>query len=220
MAQLAIPSPAGGDVARVRTAIDEQVHRLFAMISEGLAGATEAFLAEDRDRARALIAADQAVDSLQADIEALINTELGAGTPPTPGRTRELVAILLIVLELERSGDLVEHIALRTAQGMAAGLTPRARGLIQQMGDEGVQMWRQAAAAFAARDPFAAERLRSVDDRLDDLHVSLGTELAQCVISVPVAIEMGLVARFLERLGDHAVNVARRIAELPRGEAA
>ena len=220
MAQLAIPSPAGSDVARVRTAIDEQVHRLFAMISEGLAGATEAFLAEDRDRARALIAADQAVDSLQADIEALINTELGAEAPPTPVRTRELVAILLIVLELERSGDLVEHIALRTAQGMAAGLTPRARGLIQQMGDEGVQMWRQAAAAFAARDPFAAERLRSVDDRLDDLHVSLGTELAQCVISVPVAIEMGLVARFLERLGDHAVNVARRIAELPRGDAA
>jgi phosphate transport system protein len=103
---------------------------------------------------------------------------------------------------------------------MAAGLTPRARGLIQQMGDEGVQMWRHASAAFAARDPLAAERLRSVDDRLDDLHVSLGTELAQCVISVPVAIEMGLVARFLERLGDHAVNVARRIAELPQGGAA
>jgi len=86
------------------------------------------------------------------------------------------------------------------------------------MGDEGVEMWRYAAGAFAARDAQAAERLRSVDDRLDDLHVSLGTELAQCVISVPVAIEMGLVARFLERLGDHAVNVARRIAELPAGD--
>ena len=220
MAQLAIPSPAGSDVARVRTAIDEQVHRLFAMISEGLAGATDAFLSEDRARARALVAGDQAVDSLQADIEALINAELDAPDAPTATTIRGLVAVLIIVLELERSGDLVEHIALRTAQGMAAGLTPRARGLIQQMGDEGVQMWRQAAAAFAARDPFAAERLRSVDDRLDDLHVSLGTELAQCVISVPVAIEMGLVARFLERLGDHAVNVARRIAELPRGDAA
>jgi phosphate transport system protein len=219
MAQLASHPSVGGDVVRVRAAIDEQVLRLFAMISEGLAGATEAFLSEDRDRARALIAADQAVDSLQSDIEALINAELGAETPPTAVRTRGLVAILLIVLELERSGDLVEHIALRTAQGMAAGLTPRARGLIQQMGDEGVQMWRHASAAFAARDPLAAERLRSVDDRLDDLHVSLGTELAQCVISVPVAIEMGLVARFLERLGDHAVNVARRIAELPQGGA-
>jgi len=203
-----------------RAAIDEQVLRLFAMISEGLAGATEAFLTEDHDRANALIAADQAVDSLQADIETLINAEIDGADPPSPAVTRGLVAILLIVLELERSGDLVEHIALRTAQGMAAGLTPRARGLIQQMGDEGVHMWRQAAAAYAARDPQVAERLRGIDDRLDDLHVSLGTELAQCVISVPVAIEMGLVARFLERLGDHAVNVARRIAEMsPRGAA-
>ncbi len=209
---------AGGgrtDVVDIRAAIEEQVLQLFAMISEGLAGATEAFLSEDHEHARELIAADQAVDSLQADIERLINLELEGPVPPTPARTRNLIAILLIVLELERSGDLVEHIALRTSQGLAAELTPRARGLIQQMGDEGVQMWRYAAAAFAARDGQAAERLRSVDDRLDDLHVSLGTELAQCVISVPVAIEMGLVARFLERLGDHAVNVARRIAELP-----
>ena len=213
MTQLA----AGGraDVGDIRAAIEEQVLQLFAMISEGLAGATEAFLSEDREHARELIAADQAVDSLQADIERLINLELEAPVSPTPARTRNLIAILLIVLELERSGDLVEHIALRTSQGLAAELTPRARGLIQQMGDEGVQMWRYAAAAFAARDGQAAERLRSVDDRLDDLHVSLGTELAQCLISVPVAIEMGLVARFLERLGDHAVNVARRIAELP-----
>jgi phosphate transport system protein len=210
----------GADVRDIRAAIEERVLRLFAMISEGLSGATEAFLCEDRERARELIAADQAVDSLEADIERLINLELEATVPPTRARTRNLIAILLIVLELERSGDLVEHIALRTAQGLAASLTPRARGLIQQMGDEGVQMWRYATAAFAARDGQAAERLRGIDDRLDDLHVSLGAELAQCVISVPVAIEMGLVARFLERLGDHAVNVARRIAELPRDDGA
>ena len=218
MTQLA----AGGaaDVLDIRAAIEERVMHLFAMISEGLAGATEAFLNEDRDRARALIAADQQVDSLQADIERLINLELEAVVPPTAARTRGLIKILLIVLELERSGDLVEHIALRTAQGMAAALTPRARGLIQQMGDEGTHMWRMATAAFAARDGQAAERLRGIDDRLDDLHVSLGAELAQCLISVPVAIEMGLVARFLERLGDHAVNVTRRIAELPAGDGA
>jgi phosphate transport system protein len=216
--QLAAGGPA--DVLDIRAAIEERVMHLFAMISEGLAGATEAFLNEDRDRARALIAADQQVDSLQADIERLINLELEAVVAPTAARTRGLIKVLLIVLELERSGDLVEHIALRTAQGMAAALTPRARGLIQQMGDEGTQMWRMATAAFAARDGQAAERLRGIDDRLDDLHVSLGAELAQCLISVPVAIEMGLVARFLERLGDHAVNVTRRIAELPVGDGA
>jgi phosphate uptake regulator len=49
---------------------------------------------------------------------------------------------------------------------------------------------------------------------LDDLHVRLSAELAQSLTSTPVAIEMGLVARFLERIGDHAVNVTRRLRDL------
>ena len=50
--------------------------------------------------------------------------------------------------------------------------------------------------------------------QLDDLHVRLSTELAESATSIPVAMEMGLVARFFERLGDHAVNVTRRVRYL------
>jgi phosphate transport system protein len=75
-------------------------------------------------------------------------------------------------------------------------------------------MWRAAANAYADRDPGTGGRLRLLDDHLDDLHVSLSTELARSPISTSVAIEMGLVARFLERLGDHAVNVAQRLRDL------
>lgn len=82
------------------------------------------------------------------------------------------------------------------------------------MGADGVRMWREAAVAYATRNPDVAEALRLVDDHLDDLHVSLTAELSQCLTSIPVAIEMGLIARFLERLGDHAVNVARRVGDL------
>jgi phosphate transport system protein len=129
-----------------------------------------------------------------------------------------LVAILRIVPELERSGDLVEHIALRTPQRMAEQLSPRARGLILEMGEVGVDMWRAAANAYADRDIGAAKRLRALDDHLDDLHVTLSVELAQNDIATSVAIEMGLIARFLERLGDHAVNVARRFGDLCRDD--
>jgi len=52
------------------------------------------------------------------------------------------------------------------------------------------------------------------DDEIDDLHVDLTAEMADGRLSIAVAIEMGLVARFFERLGDHAVNVARRIGYL------
>lgn len=194
--------------------IDDRVLRLFAMVSEGLAAATAAFLDEDRDAARGVVAADQKLDSLELSLEDVIQERL-AGTPElTADELRPLVAVLRIVPELERSGDLVEHIALRTPQGMAHQLTPRTRGLIEEMGQVGVTMWRAATDAYANRDTSASLRLRALDDELDDLHVRLSGELARTVTSAPIAIEMGLIARFLERLGDHAVNVARRLGDL------
>jgi phosphate transport system protein len=164
--------------------------------------------------ARQLVAADVEVDSLKSAVEDLVHTHLVRSPTVPTNVVRPLVTILLIVPELERSGDLVEHIALRTPQGMAGQLSARARGLIEEMGEVGVDMWRAAANAYADRDPGAGGRLRLLDDHLDDLHVSLSTELAQSPISTSVAIEMGLVARFLERLGDHAVNVAQRLRDL------
>ncbi len=194
--------------------IDEGVRRLYALVSEGLAAATEAFLADDREAARELVARDRDIDSLASDIEELATGQLTAVPTPAPDDIKVLVANLRIVPELERSGDLVEHIALRTPQGMSGRLTPAARGFVADMGRVGVAMWRAAADAYADRNPGAAGHLRQLDDQLDDLHVRLSAELAASVTSTPVAIEMGLVARFLERLGDHAVNVTRRLGDL------
>jgi len=98
----------------------------------------------------------------------------------------------------------------RISQRLARSLTPACRGLIQRMGETATEMWQLAGSAFAPRDPAVAIELRCRDDELDDLHVRLTAELADAPISMAAAIEMGLVARFFERLGDHAVNVARR----------
>jgi phosphate transport system protein len=193
--------------------IDGGVLRLFALVTEGLAAATQAFLDNDCAAARAVVAGDRSIDLLESDVEVLVTRCLLARPAPSAEETQLLVAILRIVPELERSGDLVEHIALRTPQGMSMSLTPRARGLVAEMGRVGVNMWHGAADAYAERDTAAAERLRHLDDQLDDLHVTLCVELAESVTSTPVAIEMGLVARFLERLGDHAVNVTRRLRD-------
>jgi len=194
--------------------IDQHVLRLFAMVADGLTAATTAFLDSDREMARALIAGDQSIDSLQDVTEELLYAELDRALAHGDREVRSLVAALQIVPELERSGDLVEHIALRTQQGLAGEISPLARALIGQMGRIGAEMWRTAAAAYADRDGTAADALRQRDDELDDLHVQLSVELAASGTSVPVAIEMGLVARFYERLGDHAVNVARRVSRL------
>jgi len=192
---------------------DRLVIHLFAMVADGLAKATTAFLDHDREAARRLIAADTEVDALQEEVEELVEHEL-ATRAQSDGNLPFLLSVLRIVPELERSGDLVEHIALRTAHGLVPQLSVKARGLIQAMADVGVEMWHAAAAAYAEHDPGAAERLRAQDDILDDLHVSLTAELSQGTLPPAAAIEMGLLARFYERLGDHAVNVTRKVRPL------
>jgi len=196
--------------------IDQKVRQLFALVGEGLAGATDAFLACDRDAAKALMDRDQLIDALYADVEVMVQRQFTLQSPMAQDM-RYLLSVLRIVPELERSGDLAEHIAQRAVRGLSVELTPRVRGLVEQMGRVGIDMWHAAADAYAQQSATAASELRERDDELDELHVSLTAELVSGALSLPVSLEMALVARFYERLGDHAVNVAERIRYLAEG---
>jgi phosphate transport system protein len=223
---MTVTGPVSGEEARARQtalveptsdidALDSLVIRLFALVADGIEGATTAFLASARQAAALLVAEEEEVDAVFHSVEDLIRAEVISGTPPSEPRLARLLVILQIVPELERSGDLVDHIRWRARQGLARALTPSSRDLVERMGQRATVMWRAAAKAYLARDRTMAERLRRWDDELDDLHVTLTVELATTALPVATAIEMGLVARFLERLGDHAVNVARRLEALP-----
>jgi phosphate transport system protein len=85
------------------------------------------------------------------------------------------------------------------------------------MGQVAVEMWHQATDAYAARDAEATRRLDDADDELDDLHVSLTSEISSGKLSTPVAIELALVGRFYERLGDHAVNITAHVRYMATG---
>jgi phosphate transport system protein len=125
--------------------------------------------------------------------------------------------VLRVVPELERSGDLAEHIAQRAATDLALRLSPSVRGRLEQMGSICSTMWRRAADAWAERDGDACTDLDSADDQLDDLHDSLVDELGRGGIALPDALQAVLVARFYERLGDHAVHIAERIRYIVGG---
>ena len=198
--------------------VDTLLVRMFALVSEGLAAASAAFLDGDRAMARGVVAGDVAVDELQRLVEELVERRLTAADTSDPHEVRLLISILRIAPELERSGDLIEHIALRTPQRLTDGLTPRARGLLAEMAAVASTLWLGAADAYIDRDPSRFEDLRRQDDALDDLHVELTAELASRVAPPsPRPSSSGLIARFYERLGDHAVNVARRIRYLADG---
>lgn len=193
--------------------VDARMMELFALVSEGLAGATGAFLEGDHAAARVLVERDALIDRTYRELEDHVLRQL-TGPRPDPFDRRVMLCVFRIVPELERSGDLAEHIARRAVTRLSGEITPRMRGLVEQMGRIGVEMWRAVADAYIDRDATAAERLTVRDEEVDDLHVSLIAEIASGTLAVPVAIEMALVARFYERMGDHAVNIARRVKEM------
>ncbi len=198
-------------------AIEGKVIELFAMVAEDLGGATHALLSGDNEVVKVLAERDMVIDALYAEIEELVNRDI-ALQAPVASDLRFLLSVLRIVPELERSHDLVVDIARRADHILSNDLSPRSRGIVERMGNLVSDMWRQAADAWYQRDRSAAAALAERDDEMDDLHASLVAELASGRMAIPVTMEMTLVARFYERLGDHAVNIARRVIYLAGSE--
>ncbi len=194
--------------------IDGQMVQLLALVVEALAAATDALLSGDANVAEVLSGRDELVGHVYGDVERLVNRSVALGAP-SPRDLRFLLAALRVVPELSRSHELAEHIARRAAYGLGKELTPRARGLIDRLGKLGVAMWRRAADCWYERDSHAFKELTERDDEMDELHSVLISEVAGSGLPASVVMEMALVARFYERLGDHAVNVARLVASLP-----
>jgi len=191
--------------------VDRLFAQVFALVGEGIAGATHALLSGDRDAAKELVKRDEVVDKLIGQILTTVQHQLVHGVT-TASERREYVAILRMLPDLERNGDLAEHIARRAARGLGAEMSARSRGLVERMGEVTANIWR-----FAERSADAAASIDDLDDELDDLHVTLTAELVAGTMPLPVAIELAMVARFYERFGDHSVNLARRLATLVVG---
>jgi phosphate transport system protein len=191
-------------------AIEAKVIELFAMVAEDLPGATHALLSGNNEVLKALAEREQAIDALYLEIESMANREILLQAP-VASDLRFLLSVVRIVPELERSHDLVMQIAARANHILSEDLSPRCRGLVEQMGNS---MWREAVDSWYQRDRAAAAKLDERDDEMDELYASLTAELAAGRMSLPVTMEMTLVARFYERLGDHAVNIARRVVYL------
>lgn len=194
--------------------IDTRMTQLFALVSEALAGATEALLGNDTSTGLAVVEGDQTVDDLTAEIELLVWSQLGGSTPPSSS-LRHMVGILLILPELERSGDLAEHIAQRAVTNLGAQMSPLSRGIVQRMSEVALEMWRDAADAYVDRTS-EADALSEADEEIDILHERLTKEIAAETMPTAIGAQVTLLARFYERLGDHAVNLARRVEMLQR----
>ena len=194
-------------------AIEAEVTGLFAMVADDLPGATYALLSGNSEVLGVLTERERVIDVLYREIDELASREILLQAP-VASDLRFLLSVLRVVPELERSHDLVVQIASRASHGLGEELSPGCRRLVERMGDLAWSMWRQVADSWRHRARTVALALGERHDTMNELHASLIAELASGRMTLPAAMEMTLVARFYERLGDHAVNLARRVIYL------
>jgi len=193
--------------------VDRRVAHLFALVTEALAGATQALLRGEIALGNAVVERDKLIDKLTSEVEKTVWDQIEAESPNRDQLLR-LIGILQILPELERSADLAEHIAQRAVFNLGAEMSPLSRGIVQRMTEVALEMWKAAADAFGAQ-VLPAISLDEDDEEIDILHERLTVEVARVAMPAAVAAQVTLLARFYERLGDHAVNIASRIASLP-----
>jgi phosphate transport system protein len=204
------------DATTPSSQVDRRIAQLFALVSEALARATDALLGGQVSIGQGVVDDDPEIDDLARQLSQYVWEQLESTVPPID-ELRHWVGVLLILPELERSADLAEHIAQRAVQNLGAEMSPASRGYVQRMSEVAIDMWRVAATAYMDRSAQGVQ-LEEADEEIDILHDRLTREVASESMPTNVAGEVILVGRFYERLGDHAVNLARRIGTLPESQ--
>ena len=182
--------------------------------------AMQALVSRDLDLARQIIEDDKAIDRLESEVEKLA-VRIIALRAPMADDLRGVVAALKIAAVLERVGDYGKNIAKRVGalQGRRS-IEPIL--LLPTMAKVAVEMLHDVLDAFAARDIFAAievtQRDRVVDDFYNSIFRTLVTYMYENPQSIGDAAHLLFVAKNLERVGDHATNVAEMVYFAATGE--
>jgi len=201
-------------------AFDEDITRLRGLIAEmgGLAEvaigeAMDALLSGSVELAQQVIRRDKRIDSLEAEVDRLA-VRIIALRAPLADDLREVIAALKIAGVLERIGDYAKNIAKRAGQ-----IEGRQRfeplTLIPAMAEVAAEMVHDVLTAYAARDPAVAVDVIGRDDKVDAFYNSIFRNLVSHMVENPstisIAAQLLFVARNLERIGDHATNVAEMV---------
>jgi phosphate transport system protein len=200
--------------------IREDTAKLAAGVTETIPRATEILLRQDLEGAEYLIMADELVDKRVLELEDRCY-EVLALQAPVASDLRRLMAALRIIAEVERSSDLAVNICKAARRIYGHQLDPRLRGIIQKMGDQARQLFKEATESYMTSDATRAAALDDMDSYLDDLqrqfvHAIFESHATEG-IDLQVAVQLAVVARFYERIGDHAVNIGERVCFLVRG---
>lgn len=201
-------------------AFDDDITRLRGLIAE-LGGLAEVSIEEsiralvtgDTGLARTVVERDKKLDALEAEIDTMA-VRIIALRAPMANDLREVIAALKIGGVVERIGDYAKNIARRVGQ-----IEDRKRfeplTLIPAMAEVAAGMVHDVLTAFAARDPVLAREVIDRDEKVDAFYDSIFRNLVSHMVENPSTIssaaQLLFVARNIERIGDHATNVAEMV---------
>jgi phosphate transport system protein len=196
--------------------LDELKQRLLVMgglAEERLRAAVHALVERDRDLMTEVIKGDEAVNSLHLEIDDRC-FKLLALHQPMAVDLRVIVAAFKINSDLERVGDLAVNVA-EAAERYVTHVPVKPLIDLPRMAEMARQMLHAALDAFVSKDVEAAQQVLTQDDVLDGLKNQIFRELLTYMLGDPrkiePAIDLILVSRHLERVGDHATNIAEDV---------
>ncbi len=201
-------------------AINEDLLRMCGLVKEAMADATSALLNSDLQLAEKVIAADDAIDAIQHDLDNR-SINLMARQQPVASDLRNLVSTLRISADLERMGDLAHHVAKTARMRFPNSAVPELlKPLFIDMDRTAAALVEKLSTVVQYKDTARALELDKDDDAMDDLHRKLiGALLSDdWSFGIETAIDMTLLGRYYERFGDHAVSVANRVYFTVTGE--
>jgi phosphate transport system protein len=205
-----------GELEGVRS----EIARLGASVVELIPRVTGILLDQDLEGAEYVLRGDDEIDARAIDIEERA-LRLLALQAPVAGDLRNLAAALKLAPEIERSADLCCNLCKAARRIYGHTLDPKLRGIIQRMSDQAQKEYKNVIEAYMTNDEVAAAAIPDMDEYLDDLHRQLIQQIfeshAAGTIDLQVGVQMAMVARFYERLGDHAVNISQRVLYIKTG---
>ncbi len=200
------------------TSLKEKILAMGGLVEKAVRRSMKSVLQVDTSKAQKVIDRDRAINALEVEIDEMTRSML-ALRQPAAGDLRLIIATIKIVTDLERSGDLAEGIAEAVLQSEENPLTHTST--IETLADLVIRQVKDALDAFARSDLDAALKCIERDKKVNKLYKAMQRENLTYMLEDPRQITAGLLAstigKNLERIGDHAVNIAEMVIYMVKG---
>ena len=189
--------------------LNRELIEMGALCEEAIALAAKALTDKDKTMAAKVAAMDAEIDQKERNIESMC-LKLLLQQQPVARDLRQISAALKMITDMERIGDQAEDISeiVITLDGRYAENS----ALLKGMAESTIQMVTESVDAYVKRDTALAQQVIKMDDIVDDYFDQVKAELISKIAGEPAdgeyALDLFMIAKYLERIGDHAVNIA------------